>query len=351
MRALFLKRRAGRGLVVAAGLGVVTLALAALAMSLWHGHAAAASGSRALTLVTWNMEWLLTPEADRALRGECRTRQPRSQDRALPCTPGRKPPPQRQGADYEALARTAQTLLRTQQVDVVALQEVDGPQAARTVFRQGWVVDCFLQRAHPQKNGFAIRQGIPYRCNGALQALDVDGSSRGGADITLYPGTAREVRLLALHLKSGCFDGKLDRSFVPCGHLRQQVPILEAWVDARVREGVAFALLGDFNRHLDRDAAYPAGPDENAPLNLVAALSDNRPRGAVLIRATESQGYVPCTRDDRHSRYIDDVLVSEQLMARASGSRFVRTPYTPDDERRQLSDHCPLGLRLEGAAP
>lgn len=352
MRPWFLKSPPSRGWV-ATGIGAalrVAGVVLGLAAALSHGQAAAAPGSRSLTLVTWNMEWLLAPEADRALRTDCRLRQPRSHERALPCTPGRQAPPQRQAADYEALARAAQTLLQ-QGTDVVALQEVDGAQAARTAFGRGWKVDCFLSRAHPQKNGFAIRDGIPYRCNADLQALDIDGGSRGGADISLYPGTPHEVRLLAVHLKSGCFDGKLDRRFAPCAGLRAQVPILEAWVDARVREGVAFAVLGDFNRKLDRDAAYPAGPDEQAPLNLMAAISDDQPRGAVLTRATEGQRYVPCTADDEHSRYIDDVLVSARLLSRASGTRFVRAPYATGDQGRQLSDHCPLGVRLDGALP
>lgn len=302
----------------------------------------------ALTLMTWNLEWLVAPEADRALRSQCRPRQPRSDERALPCTPGRQPTPQRASSDYQALARTARHLLVHEQVDVVALQEVDGPQAARTVFRQGWAIDCFVQRAHPQKVGFAIRQGIDYRCNGDLRSLDIDGSSRGGADITLFPGTSREVRLLAVHLKSGCFDGRLDRRAEPCRRLRSQVPLLEAWVDARVREGVAFAVLGDFNRQLERDAHYPAGPDEQAPLNLMAALNDDNPRGAALTRATEGQRYVPCSAGERHRHYIDDVLISQKLLMRASSTRFIRSAYAAADLPHQLSDHCPLGIRLEG---
>ena len=52
----------------------------------------------------------------------------------------------------------------------------------------------------------------------------------------------------------------------------------------------ATGLLGDFNRHLDKDARYPAGPDEAAPFNLVQAWSDGVPRGATLLRATDMGG-------------------------------------------------------------
>lgn len=308
-------------------------------MVLPAGPAHAATG---LTLATWNVEWLMTPQTRDTLGATCVPQQPRSDQRALPCTPGRPLPPTRNAADFDALARSAQALRQREGVDVVALQEVDGPEAARQVFRQGWQLDCFVRRAHPQKVGFAIRDGIPYRCNGDLQALDVDGGTRAGADVTLWPGTRQEVRLLAVHLKSGCFDGKLDRRFEPCARLRQQAPVVEAWIDQRVREGVAFAVLGDFNRHLDRDARYPAGPDEAAPFNLMQAWSDNDPPGAELLRATEGQPYLRCDADDHHSRYIDDILIDRKLAARNSNRRFARLSYEAADQGRTLSDHCPV---------
>ena len=327
-------------------------ALGLAALGAWSAHAGWFDGGRktatgaGLSLATWNLEWLMTPQTQAELSARCQRQQPRSHERALPCTPGRKPPPARTQADLDALARTAQALHTPRRVDVVALQEVDGPDAARQVFRQGWKLDCFERRAHPQKVGFAIREGVPYRCNSELSALDVDGGSRAGADLTLYPGTAREVRLLNVHLKSGCFRGDLDRSFSPCRGLQRQAPVVEAWIDQRVREGVAFAILGDFNRHLDQEERRSAGPDEAAPLNLLPAWSDDQPRGAVLHRATAGERYLPCDADDRHSRYIDDILLSEGLKARHENRRatlrLTRLPYDPQDRGRQLSDHCPL---------
>jgi endonuclease/exonuclease/phosphatase family metal-dependent hydrolase len=300
-----------------------------------------------ITLATWNMEWLMTPSAHDELAARCVRQQPRSQERALPCTPGHTPPPSRTQADLDALSRTAAKLRQAQHADVVALQEVDGVQAARQVFGPGWKLDCFVQRAHPQKVGFAIREGLPYRCNGDLNALDVDGATRAGADITLYPGTPQAIRILAVHLKSGCFDGKLDRRFSPCERLRQQAPVVEAWIDQRVREGTALAVLGDFNRHLDKDARYPAGPDETAPLNLMQAWGDNSPPGATLWRATEGQPYLPCDEDDRHRQYIDDVLIDQRLASRYKNRRMTRLSYEPQDRGRQLSDHCPLIWSLQ----
>lgn len=320
----------------------------AWALAMLQACDAGTSAPPQLTLATWNLEWLMEPAEHARLARQCTARQPRSDERALPCTPGRTPPPARTADDFDGLARAARALgPEGARVDAVALQEVDGPEAARQVFRQGWQLVCFTRRAHPQKVGFAIREGVPYRCQGDLHALDVDGSTRTGADVALWPGTAQEVRLLAVHLKSGCFVGKLDRSFAPCNRLREQVPVVERWIDERVRDGVAFAVLGDFNRHLDKDARYPAGTDEAAPLNVMQAWSDDAPRGATLLRATEGQRYVGCTADDTHSQYIDDILIGAGLAARYPNRRFARPSFEARDAALQLSDHCPVVWALQ----
>jgi endonuclease/exonuclease/phosphatase family metal-dependent hydrolase len=304
-------------------------------------------GKAGLTLATWNMEWLMTPATYASLAPTCTRQQPASNERAFPCTPGHTPPPQRTAADFEAMGHTATALLKVQQADLIGLQEADGPEAAKLVFRQGYQLDCFVKRAHPQKVGFAIREGIPYRCNGDLRDLDIDGSTRAGADISLWPGTSHEVRVLAVHLKSGCFAGKLDRSFQPCQRLRRQVPVVEAWIDQRIRDGVALAVLGDFNRHLDKDARYPAGPDEEQPFNLWQAWSDQNPPGADLMRATEGQPYLRCNDSERHSQYIDDIVIDRRLGTRFPTRRFARQPDEAADQGRQLSDHCPVVWALK----
>lgn len=302
---------------------------------------------RTLKLASWNLEWLMTPQTYDALLPICdRTGQPGSDRRAFPCTPGRAPLPRRTAQDFDALARHARRL----DADAVALQEVDGSEPAALVFRQGYAVDCFTTRAHPQKTGFAIRAGIAYRCNPEYAALDVDGGSRAGADVTLFPGTTREIRLLSVHLKSGCFDQRLDhRRNEACAVLRRQVPVLERWIDARVREGVRFAVMGDFNRRLARDAMFAAGPDEDAPLNLFQALSDDDPPGAVLVRASQGAAFVPCSARDRHApAYIDDILLGPAGPSmRTAPHAFSRLVYDEADAAAsRLSDHCPVAVRL-----
>jgi endonuclease/exonuclease/phosphatase family metal-dependent hydrolase len=311
--------------------------------------APAAAHPQTLRLATWNMEWLMMPATYDMLSTSCVAGQPPSNLHALPCPePGRAPVPRHSDADLSALARQALRL----HADVVALQEVDGPAVAARVF-PGYRVDCFVARAHPQKTGFAIREGIPYRCNAELGGMDDDDRARAGADVTLWPDTTYAVRLLSVHLKSGCFAERLDDTANPvCARLRTQLPVLEAWVDARVRDGEAFAIMGDFNRRLEIDARLAAEPDEAAPLALFSALDDNVPKGARLIRATGGSAYVGCSANDHYDSYIDNVLISRSLAARASKRRFVRLAYDePDASTNVLSDHCPLGLELVGVGP
>ncbi|MFY9478887.1 MAG: hypothetical protein WAQ08_14675, partial [Aquabacterium sp.] len=59
------------------------------AAALWAmPHGAAQAQSRPLSLLTWNMEWLIAPADERELRARCQRQQPRSDERAIPCTPG-----------------------------------------------------------------------------------------------------------------------------------------------------------------------------------------------------------------------------------------------------------------------
>lgn len=341
-----------------AGLSAAALAAGGLAWSL-RDRLPAISGvptaaqADDLRIATWNIEWLMTPATYDELWARCDPAgQPRSHEHALPCVPGREPPPRRQAADLDALARIAESL----DADVVALQEVDGPAAARLVFRRGWALDCFIRRAHPQKVGFAIRAGIPYRCNAELAELDLDGASRAGADVTLWPGTPRAVRILGVHLKSGCPEGPLIRhdgggTREPCIKLSRQVSILARWAQAREREGVAYAIAGDFNRRLEQDARFDAGRDLQRPRNLLAGINAGLPPQSPMLPVTAGEPYTRCHGGDRHKAWIDNVLISSRLAARARARDFEAHRY--DDRlarERQLSDHCPISVELDGAA-
>ena len=138
-----------------------------------------------LKLATWNLEWFMTPETLRALTPACSPADaPRDgARRAVPCDVAHELARSRE--DIAALKRHARTL----NADVVALQEVDGPEAARLVFPDYQF--CFSGRIAVQNNGFAIRRGLPFLCAPDLADLSMNDDVRRGVELRLFPGTRR----------------------------------------------------------------------------------------------------------------------------------------------------------------
>ncbi len=260
-----------------------------------------------LRIATWNLEWLTTrPAGDPAL-------------------PEDVLPKHFEGID--ALRRYALML----DADVIAFQEVDGPEVAARVFpRERYVIvttaDDVVQRV-----GFAIRRGIPFTRNPDLVGLvvfpDAVHRLRSGADITIELPSAR-LRLLAVHLKTGCNHDRLASASRTCETLRRQVAPLQGWIAQRREEGVPFVLLGDFNRRMD-------GRDE-----LLAALTATAP----LLRATEGRAS-PCWGGNS---FIDHILAGGAARAWMQPDTLRVMVYRETNEaaKQQLSDHCPVSVRF-----
>jgi endonuclease/exonuclease/phosphatase family metal-dependent hydrolase len=317
--------------------GRALIAVAALVV------AATGSTSRAaapgLKLATWNLEWLLTPETFDALKDHCSNddTERRATRRQLPCDVVRNI--ERGGSDFAALRRYAERL----DADVIALEEVDGPNAARQLFRRHEF--CFTGSVAVQNNGFAIRRGIPFRCEADVRGLSLGDSVRRGAVVVLYPGTAREIHLLGVHLKSGCARQPLTGTLQACRLLARQLPALEAWIEAQARAGHRFGVLGDFNRDLLGE--LPTATRRPQP-GVLAELNDGDPPGSTLFSAAGRGDFRNCAQGQRHSGFIDYILLSEPLFLRRVPGSVERLVWTPEDAaHRILSDHCPVAVRIE----
>jgi len=288
-----------------------------------------------LKLATWNLEWFMTPETLRALTPACSPADaPRDgARRAVPCDVAHELARSRE--DIAALKRHARTL----NADVVALQEVDGPDAARLVFPDYQF--CFSGRIAVQNNGFAIRRGLPFVCAPDLADLSMNDDVRRGVELRLFPNTPQELRLLSVHLKSGCARDPLDSTRPSCGVLAHQVPALERWIDAQAAEHKPFAVLGDFNRDLRRE---PSGP------SLWAEIDDANPPGADLVNTAEGKAFQNCMPSQTFSGYIDYIILGRQMAEGLVKDSFGRELFPPKDaQRRKLSDHCPVFIRLRVA--
>jgi endonuclease/exonuclease/phosphatase family metal-dependent hydrolase len=264
-----------------------------------------AGGLAPLRLASWNIAWLAARDGT-----------------------GTVP---RQGADYERLRRYAERL----DADVVALQEIEGVAAARRVFDPARYAFLFAAGGgSDQRAGFAWKKSLRVTAHPDVVALALGGRSRRGADITVHTAGG-DLRLLSIHLKSGCASGRLDGPEDACAMLRRQSLLLEDWIDARAREQVPFAVLGDFNRRFSAMDSFWVGLDDADPpeSDLTDAGFGRRP---------------PCW-GGRYRQYIDHIVLSRTASAWLLPNSFAQQVYDPSDQGRMavLSDHCPIAAVLD----
>lgn len=265
---------------------------------------AKASESVPLRLATWNLEW-------------------------LDSEPGAGTRP-RQLADYARLAEYARRL----DADLVAVQEVDGEEALARVFPEATHSLYVTRGTDRQRVGFAWKKELHVVPLDDYQALGRDGL-RAAADVAVSVG-GHSLRLLSVHLKSGCSEATPKSHSKSCRKLFAQLPVLEAWIDERAREGVPFAVLGDFNRQFFRRPGEATW----------AELDDGDPSDADLWSPTEGHGS-RCW-DQARPHFIDHVLLGARLHAFALPESFAELVYDAADapHRAALSDHCPLSIAL-----
>ncbi|MCW8086975.1 endonuclease/exonuclease/phosphatase family protein [Sabulicella glaciei] len=266
-----------------------------------------------LKLATWNIAWLtLRPAGDPTLPRDLVARD---------------------AADWRRLAEYARRL----EADILAVQEVDGPEALARILPERDYAFFFAREADVQRTGFAIRRGLRAVQNPDLEGLDTAPharfSLRRGTDVTVFPEGA-PLRLLSVHLKAGCREGPIASSRgQDCEVLARQSRILADWVGERRREGIAFAILGDFNRRMD----HPRD-------DMTAALSAEAP----VLRATAGASN-PCWSDARGGRpFISHILLgggAERLVLPGSLRVMVYAERDPA-LRERISDHCPISVRM-----
>lgn len=300
-------------------------------------------------LATWNAEWFMAPdEFDRVAARGCRDGEANPVARSLPCNVASGPKNKRRSAaDIAAQARYARKL----DADVIALQEVDGPEAAKLLFPSGYQF-CFTHRvatnpdgtseAPVQDVGFAVRDRVAFECKEPWREIGLpDNSVRWAARITVNPGTPAAFDMVAVHLKSGCSRDPLTSSKEACRKLRQQTALLHDWLESRPNDAAPFILLGDFNRELD--FTPPADGTTRMWPNLDTPNGGERDLTAV----SERLAYQPCDGNDHFTGYIDQIVVSASLAPRLGTAAHV--VHDPDDVAAGLktSDHCAVRVELK----
>lgn len=272
-----------------------------------------AAAQTELKLATWNIAWLtLKPAGHPDLPRDLRARVPE---------------------DWALLRGYAQRLA----ADVVALQEIDGEQAAARVFDPATYAIHLTSEDDVQRPGFAVRRTLRMIPQPDLTALDLRAgarrSLRRGADVIVESSSGARIRLLSVHLDAGCRDDPLaPESSRDCQGLRRQAQIIAQWAEARRREGVAFAILGDFNRRM--------GPDDDFLRIVQQAAPVTRPTAGLSS---------PCWADSRGGRpFISHLLLGGAAAEWAVPRSLAVMVYGERDRsyRDRLSDHCPVSVRL-----
>jgi endonuclease/exonuclease/phosphatase family metal-dependent hydrolase len=305
------------------------------------GGGASVAAPETLKLATWNLEWLIAPATFKTLKSTCAPKGAEvfADERRLPCDVARRL--ERSSRDFAMLARYARQL----DADVIALQEVDGAEAARLVFPAYRF--CFSGSRHLQNTGFAIRAGLSMRCAQDAAGLSLNDSVRRGAGLVLFPGDARELHLLSIHLKSGCSRASLASGEKACGILARQVPLLEHWIDSQGAAGRPFAVLGDFNRTLLNEPG-PARSAGGQLLQLWPEIDDGTPPAADLRNVAEGQSFQNCVPGQAHTAFIDHIVLGRSLGAAVVPGSFQRVTFSAGDARHaRLSDHCPVAVRID----
>ncbi|WP_261316712.1 hypothetical protein [Rhizobium leguminosarum] len=296
--------------------------------------------------------------------------------------------------------------------DVMFLQEVTSPAALDTVFpvAEGWEHCISGQFAEAEgqtiapvctKSGMtavkpttATRVQYPavaLRPNAELEIisaadykpLDVTFDDNGtirrirwGLDLTIRSPAGSTLRVLDVHLKSGCFDDFISfrlwntdpaagqPASRACDTLGQQMYPLRKWIEARETAGEAWMIVGDFNRRLD--AQPGAIPDE-----VWIALSgysadktghDRDPRSDIQLFRQPYENMSTCWREFRQPNPSGianpdayNILPIEffiygtraaTMIVPESEKQFPWANPTPADKMR-LSDHCPSSLAIK----
>lgn len=139
---------------------------------------------------------------------------------------------------------------------------------------------------------------------------------------------SKPLRLLAVHLKSGCNTGR-DAADADCPVLFNQEPVLKAWIDKRVGAGEAFAILGDWNRRLASTGDQ-----------FFAALDRTQPKAADLTLTNDGR---QATCNPRYREFIDYIVVGSDAAKRVVPGSFAEYTYGVPVEQHP-SDHCPVSI-------
>ncbi|XWN38153.1 MAG: HAD family acid phosphatase [Balneola sp.] len=255
----------------------------------------------------------------------------------------------RSDQDYEKLRNFAATM----DADIVALQEVESVNAVARVFPENeWEIvlsdrpssgsyECrgSGRPSTQQRVAFAVKKGIEFEKIDSFKELALNNPGLRYGLVIRLTGTPEPIEVMNVHMKSGCFVNDYSTSDRDaCETFEQQVPVLDKWVESKVKEKKAFVILGDFNHRI------------TTPENRFWKDLEDMDGNKISIKSS-MEGIRGC-----HPRYpdpIDHILAGPNSLKYYSPASenvfyFGKTPETMTEDD-MLSDHCPISVDLNFA--
>lgn len=269
--------------------------------------------SYAVTLSTWNLEWL--------------TLNPSEKFR----------PSERNQHDFSQL----NVYFSQSNSQILAFQEVDSREAIQKVVGSDYRIFLSDRSTNPKKQftdinqytGFAIHHSIPVTDPRDFSLLPNKKSSKlRYATYVIATVDEQPLHLLSVHLKSGCLGQKKNN--YACDTLETQAKELTDWINVREENNDTYLVLGDFNHTL----AHPRSwlwknikkQTTEAPILLTKSTKGN---------CTVKQWKRDWPKYKTYTRLIDHGITND------IEKRFTVTQQVfqqADVKKYQLTDHCPV---------
>lgn len=284
-------------------------------------------------------------------------------------------------ASYRLKIEALKELEQEIRADIYALQEVRDVKAVAEVFSTSLFEIYATNYDISQNIAYAVRKSFLEKENismenptiyDALSVVDQNGHVTRPGFAATFDINSHQITLLNVHLKSGCRNDVIDNPKVrldweedrkahkveSCRLLREQVPILETWVEDHADQN--FLVLGDFNRDLSKDRRITPqrldGSKAAEPITsstkiggMFFEISDNTPRGTTL----QNLNHYDVFKGSKCHYGIDHFLLGERL-SELTGITFRNTKALKIDysdrhygvEKAKPSDHCPIVMDM-----
>ena len=230
--------------------------------------------------------------------------------------------------------------------DILAFQEVDDKAAIQAIVDSNYHIimsqrsdieyKAFQFSEINQYTGFAIKNTIQFSTpNDLILTPEPYRKLRFASYIILHQAHKKEIHLLSVHLKTGCYTAYKKNSH--CETLSQQVDELNDWIKERNDGQEDYVILGDFNHNLayKNDWVWNKLTDN---LNVQPHLSSELTSAECLVRSKKNQRSIY-----RYPTLVDHIIVSPSL---SSNPAWITAFSKEDVIKYQLSDHCPLSNEI-----